>query len=157
MSQHYHYPTREEFARRLSGKSVPGSLKTAALAATLLGVAVFAYGLFTHADRAWQALHFNWLYFAVISTAGTAFAAVVTAFTGMLLSAIVILPTPLTNGPPALACLITAVVLLRWRRASAAGGCPSSSIRCARRATGAWATSATSPNWRGSRAGRARR
>ncbi|MBL0890847.1 MAG: hypothetical protein IBJ19_09555 [Gemmatimonadaceae bacterium] len=76
MSQHYHYPTREEFARRLSGKSVPGSLKTAALAATLLGVAVFAYGLFTHADRAWQALHFNWLYFAVISTAGTAFAAV---------------------------------------------------------------------------------
>ncbi|MCA0376505.1 MAG: hypothetical protein LCH84_12700 [Gemmatimonadetes bacterium] len=76
MSQHYHYPTREEFAKRLQGKPVPASLKTAALAAAVLGIAVFAYGLFTNADRAWQAVHFNWMYFAVISTAGAAFAAV---------------------------------------------------------------------------------
>ncbi|MBL0940161.1 MAG: hypothetical protein IBJ03_14800 [Gemmatimonadaceae bacterium] len=76
MSQHYHYPSREEFARRLSGKSVPATIKTAALGAALLGIAVFAYGLFSNADRAWQSLHFNWLFFTVISTAGTAFAAV---------------------------------------------------------------------------------
>lgn len=76
MSQHYHYPTRQEFATRLAAKPVPASLKTISLVAALVGVAVFAFGLFTNPDRAWQALHFNWMYFAVISTAGTTFAAV---------------------------------------------------------------------------------
>jgi hypothetical protein len=76
VSQHYHYPTREEFARRLSGKSVPAGLKTAALIAALVGIGVFVMGLFSNPDRAWQAVQYNWMYFAVISTAGTAFAAV---------------------------------------------------------------------------------
>ena len=35
MSQHYHYPERAEFAKRLSAKSVPGGIKTAALGAVL--------------------------------------------------------------------------------------------------------------------------
>lgn len=76
MSQHYHYPSREEFARRLSAKSVPAGIKTAALIAAIIGIGVFVMGLFTNPDRAWQALQYNWTYFAVISTAGTAFAAV---------------------------------------------------------------------------------
>lgn len=73
---HYHYPTRQEFARRLAGKSIPGTLKTISLVAAVLGFAVFAYGAFTGNARAWQALHFNWLFFATISSAGVAFAAV---------------------------------------------------------------------------------
>ncbi|WP_337172171.1 hypothetical protein [Gemmatimonas aurantiaca] len=76
MSQHYHYPQRQEFAKRLVAKPVPASLKTLSLVAALVGVAVFAFGLFTNPDRAWQALHFNWLYFASVSTAGVAFAAI---------------------------------------------------------------------------------
>ena len=76
MSQHYHYPSREEFAKRLQGKSVPGGLKTAALIAALVGIGVFVMGLFSNPDRAWQALQYNWTYFAVISTAGAAFASV---------------------------------------------------------------------------------
>jgi len=76
VSQHYHYPAREEIARRLAAKPVPAAIKTASLAAALLGLGVFVMGLFTNADRAWQAVHYNWLYFAVISTAGAAFAAV---------------------------------------------------------------------------------
>jgi hypothetical protein len=76
VSQHYHYPTRPEFAKRLVGKSVPASLKTASLVAAVIGIGVFVFGLFTNADRAWQALHFNWLYFATVSTAGVAFSAV---------------------------------------------------------------------------------
>ena len=76
MSQHYHYPSREEFARRLSGKPVPAGIKTAALIAAVVGIGVFVMGLFTNPDRAWQSVQFNWSYFASISTAGVAFAAV---------------------------------------------------------------------------------
>lgn len=76
MSQHYHYPTREEFARRLANKPIPSSLKTISLVLALVGLATFLGGVFTGQERAWYALHYNWLYFTVISTAGTAFAAV---------------------------------------------------------------------------------
>jgi hypothetical protein len=82
VSQHYHYPTREEFAKRLMAKPVPGSLKTMALVAALVGIGVFAMGLFTNPARAWQAVQYNWTYFAAISTAGTAFAAVQRIVTG---------------------------------------------------------------------------
>ncbi|MES2525116.1 MAG: hypothetical protein V4617_20660 [Gemmatimonadota bacterium] len=73
---HYHYPARQEFARRLAGKAIPGTIKTVCLVLAVLGFGVFAFGAFTGVDRAWQALHFNWLYFTTVSTAGVAFAAV---------------------------------------------------------------------------------
>ena len=76
MSQHYHYPTREEFARRLVNKPFPKGLKTVFAVLALVGVATFLGGVFTGQERAWHAFHFNWLYFTVISTAGTALAAV---------------------------------------------------------------------------------
>ncbi len=82
MSQHYHYPTREEFARRLANKPFPKGLKTVFLVLAVIGLATFLGGVFTGQERAWHALHFNWLYFTVISTAGTAFAAVQRIVTG---------------------------------------------------------------------------
>ncbi len=82
MSQHYHYPTREEFVSRLANKPIPKGLKTVFLVMALIGVATFVGGVFTGQERAWYALHFNWLYFTVISTAGTAFAAVQRIVTG---------------------------------------------------------------------------
>jgi len=82
VSQHYHYPTREEFARRLANKPFPKGLKTVFLVLAVIGIATFLGGVFTGQERAWHALHFNWLYFTVISTAGTAFAAVQRIVTG---------------------------------------------------------------------------
>ncbi len=82
MSQHYHYPTREEFARRLANKPFPKGLKTLFLVLAVVGLATFLGGVFTGQERAWHALHFNWLFFTVISTAGTAFAAVQRIVTG---------------------------------------------------------------------------
>lgn len=76
MSTHYHYPSRSEFIERLTSRPVPARVKTLSLAAALLGLAVFLYGLFTSPDRAWQSLHFNWLFFASVSTAAVAFAAI---------------------------------------------------------------------------------
>ncbi len=76
MSQHYSYPARQELARRLTAKPVPKTLKTVSLVLALVGVATFVAGLFINADRAWQSLHFNWMFFATISSAGVAFAAV---------------------------------------------------------------------------------
>ena len=79
---HYHYPTREEFTRRLANKPFPKGLKTLFLVLAVVGLATFLGGVFTGQERAWHALHFNWLYFTVISTAGTAFAAVQRIVTG---------------------------------------------------------------------------
>ena len=76
MSQHYHYPKRGEFARRLADKPFPKGLKTIFMVLAAVGIATFLFGAFTGVDRAWHAFHFNWLYFTVISTAGGAFAAV---------------------------------------------------------------------------------
>ena len=76
MSQHYHYPTRQEFAKRLQGKPIPGIFKTVSLVFALIGIATFLAGVFMGQERAWYALHFNWLFFATISSAGVAFSAV---------------------------------------------------------------------------------
>ena len=48
MSQHYHYPARAEFAKRLAAKPVPGGIKMAALGAAVVGIAVFIFGLFSN-------------------------------------------------------------------------------------------------------------
>jgi hypothetical protein len=82
VSQHYSYPSREEFARRLANKPIPSTIKSICLALFVIGFGVFVYGAATGQERAWHALHFNWLYFTVISTAGTAFAAVQRIVTG---------------------------------------------------------------------------
>jgi hypothetical protein len=73
---HYHYPTREEFARRLANRPIPSSFKLASIILAVLGMGLFLFGAFTGVERAWHALHFNWLFFATISSAGVAFAAV---------------------------------------------------------------------------------
>ncbi len=73
---HYHYPTREEFQQRIGNSTVPSTAKTAALVAAALGMLLFVYGAVTGEQRAWQSLHFNWLFLTTISTAGVAFAAV---------------------------------------------------------------------------------
>lgn len=73
---HYHYPSREEFERRIGSSKVPATVKTAALIAAALGMLLFVYGAVTGEQRAWQSLHFNWIFFTTISTAGVAFAAV---------------------------------------------------------------------------------
>ena len=76
MSAHYHYPAREEFARRLPGKPIPSQIKMVCAVLAAVGTALFAYGAFTGQERAWHALHFNWLFFTSVSTAGVVFAAV---------------------------------------------------------------------------------
>ncbi len=76
MSAHYHYPSREDFARRLASKTFPRTLTLACTILALAGTALFLYGAFTGVERAWYALHFNWLFFATVSSAGVAFAAV---------------------------------------------------------------------------------
>jgi hypothetical protein len=76
VSQHYHYPTRQEFAKRLADKPIPAIVQTVCLLLALVGIATFLAGVFTGNERAWYALHYNWLFFATISSAGTAFAAV---------------------------------------------------------------------------------
>jgi hypothetical protein len=73
---HHHYPTREEFARRLQGKPIPSSLRMLSIGLAVIGTAIFAYGAATGQARAWQALMFNWTFFATIASAGVAFAAV---------------------------------------------------------------------------------
>jgi hypothetical protein len=73
---HYHYPSREEFEKRISGVTVPSTLKMAALVSAIVGLGLFAFGAATGEQRAWHALHFNWIFFTTISSAGVAFAAV---------------------------------------------------------------------------------
>jgi hypothetical protein len=74
---HYdHYPSRDEFQQRIGEAATPKTAKTAALVAAVLGMGLFAFGAFTGEERAWQALHINWLFLATISTAGVAFAGV---------------------------------------------------------------------------------
>ncbi len=68
-------PTRDELQAATS-KPIPRSLTTASLALTLIGAAVFVAGLFLAPDRAWHAWHFNWLFFAGLSSGGVTIVAV---------------------------------------------------------------------------------
>ncbi len=68
-------PTREEIlagSDRLSSRT----LRIDCLLMAGLGTLVFVFGLITGSQRVWQALLFNWLYFATISSAGVMFVAV---------------------------------------------------------------------------------
>lgn len=75
MSLHVvHTPTREEV---LTGTARPVSKKIRMLSAVLavFGLIVFVVGAFIGQERVWHALHFNWLFFAGVSSAGIAFVA----------------------------------------------------------------------------------
>ena len=68
-------PTRDELQAATS-KPLPTALTTVSLALTLIGAAVFIAGLFLAPDRAWHAWHFNWLFFAGLSSGGATIVAV---------------------------------------------------------------------------------
>ncbi|HEX8726726.1 MAG TPA: hypothetical protein VF737_15160 [Gemmatimonadaceae bacterium] len=68
-------PTRDELQAATS-KPLPRSLTTVSLVLTLIGAAVFIAGLFLAPDRAWHAWHFNWLFFAGLSSGGATIVAV---------------------------------------------------------------------------------
>lgn len=75
MLHHVHVPTKDEI---LAGTATPVSklIRTLCTVFAVVGLVTFVIGLVTNAPRAWQALHFNWLYFTTISSAGVMFAAV---------------------------------------------------------------------------------
>src|SRR6185312_5019581 len=57
-------------------REIPKSLKTIMLALFAIGAIVFIIGLFVAPDRAWNAFHANWLFFAALTSGGITFVAV---------------------------------------------------------------------------------
>ncbi|HZS58531.1 MAG TPA: hypothetical protein VFA43_04630 [Gemmatimonadaceae bacterium] len=68
-------PDRAELIA-MATRPAPRTAWTAALWATAIGVVAFLIALFVNADRAWRAFEYNWYFFASISSAGVAWAAV---------------------------------------------------------------------------------
>jgi hypothetical protein len=68
-------PTPEEVIAA-SSRPIPARLRTASIVLAALGAVAFIAGLFMAPDRVWPAFHFNWLFFASMSTAGVVFVAV---------------------------------------------------------------------------------
>lgn len=68
-------PTRDELLAATS-KPLPRSLTTISLVLAVVGAVTFVAGLFVNPDRAWHAWHFNWLFFAGLSSGGAAIVAV---------------------------------------------------------------------------------
>jgi hypothetical protein len=68
-------PTRDELLAATS-KPLPKSLTTVSLGLSVIGALTFIAGLFIAPDRAWRAFHFNWLFFAALSSGGVTFVAV---------------------------------------------------------------------------------
>ncbi|MHB1225688.1 MAG: hypothetical protein ACYC2G_16795 [Gemmatimonadaceae bacterium] len=75
MAHAHHYPPREEILRTIDAP-IPKTLRTASLVLAVVGALVFLVGLFVNPDRAWTSLHFNWLFFASVSSAAVVFVAV---------------------------------------------------------------------------------
>jgi hypothetical protein len=77
MSDHGHapVPTREELVRAMDRPIARGLTVVCALLA-VVGAVVFLIGALTGQSRAWQALHFNWLFFTSVSQAAVVFVAV---------------------------------------------------------------------------------
>ena len=76
MSLH-HAPvlTREDILRS-TDRPIPKGLKTASLVLAAVGLVAFVAGLFLAPERMWRAFHFNWIFFATISSAAVMFVAV---------------------------------------------------------------------------------
>jgi hypothetical protein len=70
-----HLPSRAELVAATS-KPMPAAWTWLSLALLLAGAVVFTIGAIKGEDRVWQALLVNWLFFASISQAATAFVAV---------------------------------------------------------------------------------
>jgi hypothetical protein len=70
-----HAPTRAEVLA-IAQRPTPPWVKTTATALAAIGFLVFVGGLFVDADRTWRAFHYNWLFFATLSSAGATWAAV---------------------------------------------------------------------------------
>jgi len=70
-----HVPTRAEVLRA-TDKPLPRTVKLAAAVLAAIGALIFIVGAFVDPDRAWRAFHFNWLFFATVSSAGVMFVAV---------------------------------------------------------------------------------
>lgn len=68
-------PTREEVLT-VSSRPVSRTLFLVAAVLAVVGAIAFIAGAFLAPERAWRALHFNWLYFTMISSAGVMFVAV---------------------------------------------------------------------------------
>jgi hypothetical protein len=73
-SHEVHVPTREELLAATS-RPIPKMVRTVTVVLAAIGLLVFVLGLFVDADRVWRAWHFNWLFFATISSAGVMFVA----------------------------------------------------------------------------------
>jgi len=72
---HVHLPTREEILAG-TGKPIPKSITGLCAVLAAIGTIVFLYGAVTGIDRVWLALHFNWMFFTTISSAGVMIVAV---------------------------------------------------------------------------------
>ncbi len=76
MSSHaQQFPPRAEVLSRIAAP-IPKIAWTASIVLAVVGILIFVVGLFVDPTRAWRALHFNWLYFTIISSAAVAFSAV---------------------------------------------------------------------------------
>ena len=75
MQHQTHLPTREEVVAAAS-RPMPAGFRTLSLILAVVGLVIFLIGLFVNPDRVWQALHFNWLLFASVSSAAIAIVAV---------------------------------------------------------------------------------
>ena len=77
MSAHHdgHVLTREEILRA-TGRPIGRTVKLASAIFAVLGALVFLFGAIQGENRAWQALHVNWLFFVSISQAAVVFVAV---------------------------------------------------------------------------------
>ena len=73
---HSQTPTRDELVRLISNKPIPAMVRQVGWAGVLIGLGLFVYGAATGEQRAWTALHMNWLFFTIIASAGVVFAAV---------------------------------------------------------------------------------
>ncbi|HVD05390.1 MAG TPA: hypothetical protein VNB89_05220 [Gemmatimonadaceae bacterium] len=75
MSAHTAAPvSRQEIVAAIQ-RPVSRTPARASLALAAIGLVVFIAGLFLAPERAWRALHFNWLFFTATSSAGVMFAA----------------------------------------------------------------------------------
>jgi len=59
-----------------SSRPIPARIRTGSFVLAMIGALVFVAGVLVNPDRVWTAFHFNWLFFAVLSTAGVVFVAV---------------------------------------------------------------------------------
>jgi hypothetical protein len=67
-------PSRQEVVAAMQ-RPVSRTLQRASLALAAIGAVVFIAGVFLAPDRAWPALHFNWLFFTATASASVMFAA----------------------------------------------------------------------------------